>query len=217
MVFKEVAERLREAASFVTGEDMQYDKDIAALLGMDKNRFYSMRMRESIPYAEISKWCIKNDINLNWVIGGTGTMMVSAEPVEIRRIKHYPEIALSAGGGAVNGHSETEYIILGESAFNRLCGNRCSSDIEAVSVIGDSMEPTLQDGSLVLIDKADTNIARSGIFAVSAGDAVYVKRVVRNVAGQVDVISDNSRYPLESFSPDVVGIIGRVVGEMKTV
>lgn len=178
MTFDDTIERLREAACSVVGDSVHYDKDIAALLGMDKNRFYSLRMRGSIPFAEISEWCIKNDINLNWIIGGIGSMRIAAEPTEIRRIKHYPEIALSAGGGATNGHSETEYIILGESAFNRLCGNRRSGDIEAVSVIGDSMEPTLQDGSLVLVDRADTNIIRSGIFAVKAGDAVYVKRVV---------------------------------------
>ena len=48
-----------------------------------------------------------------------------------------------------------------------------------MTVMGDSMEPTLFDGDLVLVDLSRKDLAQEGIFAVRIYDGLAVKRLQR--------------------------------------
>jgi phage repressor protein C with HTH and peptisase S24 domain len=89
--------------------------------------------------------------------------------------------------------------------------------IEAIKAVGDSMEPTIKDGALVLIDKSDVNIDKSGVFAVNASGSVYIKRISKSMSGMVEIISDNTLYPKESFTQEEVFVIGRILGLVERV
>lgn len=83
---------------------------------------------------------------------------------------------------------------------------------------GSSMEPTISDGDVLLIDGADRT-ARSGrVYAFVRPDgSVSVKRLIQQVAGDWIIRSDNQdkvRYPDETIKPDDlahINIIGRSV------
>ena len=83
-----------------------------------------------------------------------------------------------------------------------------------LTVRGDSMEPTLAGGDLILVDTSDTSLATGGVFVIAFNGGVMVKRITRRVDGAIMVISDNQAlYPSETITPsnaDGFRVIGRV-------
>lgn len=72
---------------------------------------------------------------------------------------------------------------------------------------GDSMEPTIRDGDLLIIvlDPPEYVVDAGGIFVVRHHEHVRIKRVhVDMISGDVSLISDNPRYPVEIVRKDRV-------------
>lgn len=59
---------------------------------------------------------------------------------------------------------------------------------------GDSMEPTIPDNSLLLLDRSQTHISDGKIYVIRADDELYVKRIKRIIGGGIELISDNPDY-----------------------
>ncbi|QQD71914.1 S24 family peptidase [Acidithiobacillus ferrivorans] len=77
-------------------------------------------------------------------------------------------------------------------------------------VEGASMEPKLEEGESVLIDRAQTLIIDRKIYAISYDGKIYCKRLFK--AGiEVIMRSDNSEFPEIRAAAEEVQIIGRVV------
>jgi phage repressor protein C with HTH and peptisase S24 domain len=82
----------------------------------------------------------------------------------------------------------------------------------AIEVKGGSMEPSLYDGDLVVINTADTKLVNGYVYALNyEGDAV-IKRLIRE-AGQWYASSDNPapRYGRRACRGNECLIVGRVV------
>ena len=122
------------------------------------------------------------------------------------------DVAASAGPGAfVDGE-----IVLGAAAIDPALAARLglrNGQAAIVRVRGDSMEPGLIDGDLIVVDRARrTPEAKGAVFVVRIEDAVMVKRVSR-ARGALVVVSDN---PAAAGGPDApVEVIGRVVWLMR--
>lgn len=122
------------------------------------------------------------------------------------------DIAASAGPGAfVDGE-----IVLGAAALDPALAAQLGlveGQAAIVRVRGDSMEPGLIDGDLIVVDRARrTPDARGGVFVLRIEDAVMVKRIRRTRDG-LSVVSDN---PVAAPVPDrPVEVIGRVVWLMR--
>ena len=89
------------------------------------------------------------------------------------------------------------------------------NNIEAINVVGDSMEPVLNDESIVLIDRNKTDIGNGGIFVVNTGGGLLVKRVSMSSQGMLDLVSDNKLYNTISIPMEEVNIVGRVIGALE--
>ena len=79
---------------------------------------------------------------------------------------------------------------------------------------GDSMMPTIPDGSALIVDHSQTEVKNGSIMVIGVGEDLLVKRVRRRLDGLIDLISDNSAYAAETLGPDALQqlrIIGRVV------
>ncbi|MCR4287295.1 MAG: S24 family peptidase [Deltaproteobacteria bacterium] len=87
------------------------------------------------------------------------------------------------------------------------------ANMSLVRVSGDSMEPTLKSGDIVLVDHNRNYIdPQGGIYAVSIDDGIIIKRVqVLYPSGRFKVISDNSRYEPFEAEPERLKVNGRVV------
>ena len=80
-------------------------------------------------------------------------------------------------------------------------------------VEGESMEPALRPGDLVLLDRSAT--IREGIYAIRIDDGLFVKRLQRLPGNQIKATSDNPAYGPFTIDlgqvPAGISIVGRVV------
>ncbi len=79
------------------------------------------------------------------------------------------------------------------------------------------MEPTFKDGDIIFINRTQDDIRKGGVFVVTTPTGLFVKRLLLKSDGQIDMISDNLQYSVESVDPYSVEIVGKVVGSMSGV
>lgn len=70
---------------------------------------------------------------------------------------------------------------------------------EFVEARGDSMEPTICDGDLMLVDRGYGQVLDGKIYVLVVGGLVVVKRVSLLAVGGLMLISDNGRYPTQTI------------------
>ncbi len=85
-----------------------------------------------------------------------------------------------------------------------------NAKLSAITVEGDSMEPLLNDGDEILVDRAPRAF-RDGVHVVRLDDTLMVKRVASAGAGKFALLSQNLAYPPLTVGADELEIIGRVV------
>lgn len=121
-------------------------------------------------------------------------------------------IDASCGGGSVIDGSAAALIrfvrVSGEFLL-RFCASANRQSLQIITVIGDSMEPTLREGDAVIVDLSDKAPRRDGLYCVRLGDGLYVKRVQILPSG-IALLSDNKSYnPIHVECPDELCVIGR--------
>ena len=84
------------------------------------------------------------------------------------------------------------------------------SNLSAIRVVGDSMEPLLREGDEVLVDCREQPF-RDGVHVVRLDELLLVKRVASKGGGRFSLLSQNLAYPPLDVSADELDIIGRVV------
>ena len=86
--------------------------------------------------------------------------------------------------------------------------------LAVIGVDGDSMEPTLRQNDLVLVDFGQTRPQRQdGIYVIRTDGGLQVKRLqVEVAAGKLSILSDNKQYePQRNVDPHDVAVVGRVI------
>ncbi len=125
------------------------------------------------------------------------------------------DVQASMGGGAIVEVEKTE----GEWGFptgwlrSELRG-RTSRKLYVITVEGDSMKGTLDDGDKVLIDTERLAPSPPGLFILHDGVALVAKRlefIEGSEPARVRIISDNARYQAYERTVDEMKIVGRVV------
>lgn len=85
--------------------------------------------------------------------------------------------------------------------------------VEAVINRGDSNEPTIRDGAIVLIDRGDRKLREKPMFAFRTPDGVRLKRFQKLMDGSARLVSDNQAlYAPEVISPadfEQLRVVGR--------
>ena len=76
---------------------------------------------------------------------------------------------------------------------------------------GDSMEPTIRDGDLVLLDRSQRKVEeQDAMWAYTVGDMAAIKRL-RVKGDRFLIFSDNPSVPDDEEPIDFVNIVGRVI------
>lgn len=88
------------------------------------------------------------------------------------------------------------------------------NDVDMIPVDGDSMIPTLLPGDRVMIQRSARAPSPDGIFAISDGIGISIKRlqIVRGSDPlQVRILSDNPMHIAETIAASDLNVIGRVI------
>lgn len=214
---KDVLLRVKDILSTEVGERKVFDKDVAEALNINQVTLATMKSRNKIPYQEILDFCAKRKISINWLFYNQIVDSLKEETEKFARIRYFKDIYASAGGGSENYNVKEEYLNVDETMLSHMGIMGRVKKIEAINVMGDSMEPTLNDGNVVFIDREQTSVNRGGIFVVSTPGGLFIKRLQLKANGMIDLISDNSAYGPESVAYDDVEVIGKVVGAVSEI
>ncbi len=148
------------------------------------------------------------------ILGPEAYSLIKADLEDYVLVPQY-DVEVSAGGGSQNDHE----LPLSHLAFLKswLVGKKHlqKGELFVVTVRGDSMEPELSEGDIVLVDRSRQEISEDGLFVVRMSSWLYVKRIQRLPGGQIRVLSNNPKYaPMEvdAGTPDQeFQVIGKVV------
>lgn len=129
----------------------------------------------------------------------------AGEWIEVPRI----QVEAAAGNGAITRDEPMFDSFRFSRRWLREHGLEGAS-LSAITVLGDSMEPLLNDGDEILVDTAQRAL-RDGIHVVRIGDALMVKRLAAAAPGRVVLLSQNYAYPPREVALADIEIVGRVV------
>ena len=164
-------------------------------------------------------------INPAWLLTNDGQMLINNAQADEHEAKALGDeyallplydVRAAAGHGAVIEHEQViDWLAFKKEWLHReLHAN--ASDLYLIEVDGESMEPTLRPGDIILVDRRDAStLPRDGVYVIRMDSTLLVKRLQRLPGGQVRVSSDNQAY--EPFvieldkMDDQTSIIGRVV------
>jgi len=212
---KVVIKKLKEIISEEKNIKRVFDKDVAEALAIPQTTFATMKKRNSIPFKEIMEFCANKKLNINWLFFDQAIDMLSDATDRFFKIHYFSDVRASAGGGAFTFDANYKILTIDKTILNNIIQSG-TKQVEAINVDGESMEPTLQDGSIVFIDRTQTDINKDGIYIASTTAGLFIKRIRQRVDGMIELISDNIAYSPEIMLADEVKIVGRVVGNIES-
>ena len=127
----------------------------------------------------------------------------------------YDSVRAAAGHGAVNTEEQAEDALIFKEDWIRHELGANPQNLFLIRVSGDSMEPTLRAGDVVLVDKSASQPDREGIYIMRMGEMLLVKRLQALPGGRIRVTSVKSAFEpwtIGGDNPaDDVQIYGRVI------
>ncbi|CAA6820085.1 MAG: phage repressor protein, putative [uncultured Sulfurovum sp.] len=212
---RNIIAKLKEIISEEKQVKKVFDKDVADALTIPQTTFATMKKRNSIPFKEILEFCANKKLSINWLFFDQAIDMLEEETERFFQVHYFSDVRASAGGGAFNFDENYEVLSIDKTIMKSMVPS-LSNALEAINIDGESMEPTLQDGSIAFIDREQTNINKDGIFIAATTAGLFIKRIRQRADGMIELISDNKAYSPEIITADEVEIVGRVVGNVES-
>jgi phage repressor protein C with HTH and peptisase S24 domain len=191
---------------------------VEATYGISREAQLKWRKGESRPpFLDLALLCSEAGRSIDWLAGITPEMSAPEDFELIPRL----EVRASAGGGALIGFEEGplrysaepgEFVAFRSDWLRGL--GITAKNVRTMFAHGDSMEPTIRDGDLLLVDHSIDRIVDHGIYVVVYQGMVLVKRVQLRRDGTLVLNSDNERYESEVVTPADMPDI-RVAGRVR--
>ncbi len=210
LLVSEIVDKLKDIISSDGKNGKVFDKDVAESLELSQANFATMKNRGKIPYSNILNFCARKKISINWLLynQNPGSLVDTTDKYWI---KYFPSVSVSAGGGAYESEDNFESLEIPPYFIHMLGGKDNLKNIDAINVVGDSMEPTLNNDNIIFIDKTKNDCNRDGIYAFTTEHGLFVKRIQKKVDGNLDIISDNRDYPSQLLGIKDINILGKVI------
>jgi phage repressor protein C with HTH and peptisase S24 domain len=204
--------------------------EAAVRLGLSPSTYQNYERETRRPDTDGWEAFARGGINTNWLLTGEGEMLLSdvlygthqatvlggqPEDGKYVALPLYNNIHAAAGHGAVIDHERPDDALMFQAAWIRSELGARPDDLCLIRVSGDSMEPTLRAGDVILVNRQACKPDREGIYILRVGEMLLVKRLQALPGGQVKVTSDNAAFDawtinLADQGADVI-IVGRVV------
>ena len=181
---------------------------LADAIGVKRSTMtYYWRGDRPYPVESLVPTADKLSTSVNWLLAGE-----HADPESGFDLVQLQEIDLQYGLGGTFADGPVE---VQTHHFPRLWLQSITSTHPSMLTIasgrGDSMQPTIQDGDMVLIDRSQQTIReQDAIWALTIGDFAMIKRV-RSRGRQIAILSDNDRVPIEEVFHEEINVVGRVI------
>lgn len=188
-------------------------KAISERLGCSYQAWQGYEAGNNLPGGRILQRLNMLGVSIDWLLSGEGAMIEGGDGSgTLVNIPHI-EARLAAGHGALNDRLQVRgYVPFSRPYLQQKLGRGAADGLAVLEVSGDSMEPTISDGSLVMVDQMDQDVSGS-IMAFVYEDCAYIKRLQKFFGG-IDIVSDNKEfYPphqIRDADLDQLIIIGRV-------
>lgn len=199
--------------------------ELAVLLGVHRSAVTQAKRKDAVPKAWVLAVSRRTGADPDWLefgrrrggpgraAPGGGEEADGGEAARTAVFAAVPKVRarLSAGGGSFEAGGEVERVYPFRQDWLRAKGQ--PSRMVLMDVVGNSMEPEIRHGDMVLIDQGQTAVVAHGVYAVGLEDTVLVKRVEKR-PGQLVLLSDNRDYApivLAGDELDALRVIGRVL------
>lgn len=164
-------------------------------------------------------------VDVSWLLAGSSPKSRASVPAESANGNLFDipvyDIELSAGCGALPNELERVAFKLDGNLIPPELHHR-KKNLVALTARGDSMEPFIMNGDVLIIDTEDRQISTGCVYGLRIGDQLLVKRLSVKIDGSIEVLSDNPRYGMEIIDAsraltlindggNPASIIGRVV------
>lgn len=191
-----------------------------------KNKI-DLRLRKDVKLAEIARALDTSSQNFNKKYNNLNTKVTIED---IQKAENYFKIQLldssdcitiehihinpSCGNGTVViAEADVTPVKIGREIIKNIWNSK-PENLKIFKASGDSMQETITDNDLLLIDISKTEYRNGGIFLLTINNDWYIKRLRVRLTGELDIISDNPKYPIETLKQDTaseIKIIGRVI------
>jgi phage repressor protein C with HTH and peptisase S24 domain len=218
IVKSEIGNRIRS----VRGPNAQ--KEFAKILGFSSSYLSEVESGKTKSSLELLIRISEiTNCSLHWLLTGEGTMHLRSSESAVREDSvPYGErgdfVLVRPVGHEIRigtGEKDTEKNTKEKYAFHRewLQSKGDLEDLLLFEVRGDSMEPTITDGDVVLMDSSRKQLVVGNIYALRIEKTVVVKRLQPVGARRIEVMSDNKLY--DSYEIDLgkedIEILGQVI------
>lgn len=174
-------------------------KEAAEIAGVAPKTLQNWISGATMPGFELlAQLAAKKNVNLEWLASGRGAM-IAGEIVPagvVSDFSYIPRYSVRAGAGS--GQIVESENLLGFLAFRtewiRTRLRRNPSKLVVLEAYGDSMEKTISDGDILLVDISEERVRGPAIYVILAGNEAIVKRIELTLEGWLIVKSDNPAY-----------------------
>lgn len=209
----EISEKLREILDSEGFVDFVLDNlrrvtktrnngELAQVLGVSPSTVSTWKKRNTVPYREIVRYCLLNEIEIEFAIFGETANPPKADAAWLENfvvVRRYGVEASAGHGSIVNDEEILEYMAF-QRQWLRTIGVTPDSAI-VLTARGDSMEPLISSGDLVVVDESKKDLT-DGIFVLRLDSHLIIKRVQNLLDGRWLLKSENEAYDPITISTD---------------
>ena len=187
-------------------------RELANTTGSKEAVVYKYYKGEGAIISNFAENLIKSGYSLDFIATGEGEIMIKDRktPKDTYLISFY-NVFTAAGDGVLNFDELNDKKIAIPKHIFQEKGIKCNEEkMCVIRVDGNSMEPTIQDGSYILIECFINYIIDSSIYVIKINDEeLAIKRIQKINSKEYVLISDNERYQNRTINPKEIKIIGK--------
>jgi phage repressor protein C with HTH and peptisase S24 domain len=215
----ERVERLRDAIKLVGSA-----RDAARLSGLPYGTLQGYIRGGELKLSNAASLARATGVRLEWLANGSGpmqgdeagevtTISVAVPPPGHVLLPLLEARAAAGNNGGLRSDHLVDFIAFSES-FLKQTLRRSPQNLALLTASGDSMDPTIRDGDLLLVDTSARRIEGSFIYVLAINGGLLVKRIHLRRDGSVLLKSDNPKYDAEevpAVETPTLEVLGQVI------